>query len=72
MSYIIRANPAPSAKGKPEEPPTYWVPRADGSYSRTGNRSEAAARGFATRAAAIAYMEGQGVKEGAAHEVTEA
>jgi hypothetical protein len=71
MRYIIRANAAPSAKGKPQEPPSYWVPQHDGTYTRTGEMNQALARSFTTRADAVAFMEANGVPEGAATEVIE-
>jgi hypothetical protein len=68
MKYIIRANPGPGAEA---EPPSYWVPQHDGSYSRTGDKDRALARGFATRDDALAFMSANGVAESAANEIIE-
>jgi len=66
MSYIIRANPGPNAVG---EPPTYWVPTHDDSYTRTGNIANAIERGFQTESEARAFMDAQGVAPGEANEI---
>jgi hypothetical protein len=66
MKYIIRANPGP---GFETEPPSYWLPQHDGSYTRTGDRDQATARGFSTRDDARAFMEANGVEDGAANEI---
>ena len=70
MRYLVRANARRSDEGKPQEPPTYWLPEDKG-YSRTGSIDEALAYAFATRANALAYMESQGVEENEANEVIE-
>lgn len=66
MKYIIRANPGPRHEA---EPPSYWLPLHDGSYSRTGDINQALARAFTTRDEALLFMKANGVPEGAANEI---
>jgi hypothetical protein len=70
MKFVIRANAARSAEGKPQESPTYWPP-GDKGYSRTGSIDKAMERAFTAPTDALAYMTAQGVEANEANEVIE-